>query len=176
MLVQALYTMVLFEQLLPDLCYCFNNLESTVVWSWKIMSITCINLIFTAITSVGSTCIQIQYMSRDYASSFNPFVYTENLITRECIYTENEIDIIIICSQLVFMMSSYSWLLMLVWDPAVRAGFSSMAWGQGDIIPCRFYCGFHNTLQVLLWISALNTEVLLVLTCECVSHTDSRSL
>ena len=89
--------------------------------------------------------------------------YTENLIIRECIYTENDIDI----TWLVLMVSSYSWLLMLAWDMALRAGFSPMAWEQGDIIPCMFYCGFQLPL---------NTEVLLVLTCECVSHTDSSSL
>ena len=73
--------------------------------------------------------------------------YTENLIIRECIYTENEIDI----TWLVLMVSSYSWLLMLAWDLALRAGFSPMAREQGDIIPWVFYCGFQLSL---------NTEVL----------------
>ena len=154
MLVQALYTMVLFE-LLPDLCYCFHNQESTVVWSW----ITCINPIYSLLK--WASIIAMTYIASVYSlnpqnlSGFSPLLlfffslffffcfcflfYTENLIIRECIYTENEIDI----TWLVLMVSSYSWLLMLAWDLALRAGFSPMAREQGDIIPWVFYCGFQ---------------------------------
>ena len=43
-------------------------------------------------------------------------------IIRECIYTENEIDQLV-----VFIVTSYSWLLMLAWDQALRAGRSILS-------------------------------------------------
>jgi len=46
------------------------------------------------------------------------FSYQQSLIIRECIYVGNEMDI----SLLVFMVTSYSRLLMLAWGPALRAG------------------------------------------------------
>ena len=154
MLVQALYTMVLFE-LLPDLCYCFHNQESTVVWSW----ITCINPIYSLLK--WASIIAMTYIASVYSlnpqnlSGFSPillfffffvfFLFLFFVLHREFdyqgVHIHREWD-------WYHLVSAHGVIILLAFNAGLGPGPQSRLFSHGP------GTRWHNTLGVLLWISA----------------------